>query len=316
MSTKNDLVLILDTADNRAIELTSSKLESWFAHVENPQAKKEEYNQFSTQLLSRFGIKSPASLISYLNSPEGKVISGIISKELAEEEADEEDERFEQYELQMKRRRYQMHLLLGLLHKKEKIAKRQHEHELQERLELEHQYHQEQDNHQPAPEPVIRITVQSLQNAELALDRLIKLKRNEIEVVMLELLQLSKINENQLDIHQKLSLKNELLKKELHLLTKQLNAVQADRIALQKSIHPSPKMEPTPNAPRPAPELKIPQISHPKQLEQTLQKTIMNQCIQHQKFIVRENLEYIEQLNIRLQNMTTPRMTPRSDRIN
>jgi len=302
MTIKANSVLDLKTLSHQPIELTSSKLEQWFARVENPQAKKEEYNQLSTQLLSRFGIKSSASLIVYLNSPEGKVITGLLEKELAIEEEAEEEERFEQLELRMKHRRFIIYLLLGLLHKQEAFAKKAQQ-EIQEQIEKQ-QHHQKPVQPTPQSELVVKTTVQSLLESEMALERMMEIKLKQTQILEIELLQFPKtlmiMNTKQQVLHKNLLLQNETLQKELHLLTTQLAAVQSNRITLQLA----PKFEPK----APTPELAKPQIPHMKQVEQVHRNIViqhMQNLMPHPNVIARNQLEEIQRLK-----MSSPRMSP------
>ena len=326
MANKPNHVLNLTTADNRIIELTSSRLEQWTARVENPHAKQEEFNQFSTQLLSRFGIKSPSALISYLNSPEGKVVTELASEALAKEIETEEEDQFEQLELRLKNRRFLVYLLMGLLHKKEVLAKKIH-HDLQEQQEKLNQLKPIEQKHESEPEPefVVKINVQSLLNSEMALKKMIDLKLNEVNILQLKLAQFSKDvtkeDVNQHVIHKKLSLQKEKLRNEIHLLTTQLSSVEANRISLQNTNSNAPKLEPVVNIPRPAPELKRPQILNMLQIEnahrhaivQHMKNSIANPPSHPSPPIARNRLEENQELNIRMQKISAPRMTPKFD---
>jgi|GEM_PF-4023613 len=77
--------LIIEARDGKRHELTSSKLDHWFASLEkkNPAAPKQgEPN--NERLLGQFGLQTSQDVIRFLKSESGKAVLAAIKEELAE----------------------------------------------------------------------------------------------------------------------------------------------------------------------------------------------------------------------------------------
>ena len=119
------------------VELTSSKLEKWFAHVElslnssknEPAVRVSDDNapELATQLLSRFGLQTTEDVIKFFKSPEGKETLTLINEELAEIAAINDHIRQDALEHQLLAKRALAFLLLGLLDRREAKAHRLNE---------------------------------------------------------------------------------------------------------------------------------------------------------------------------------------------
>lgn len=117
-----------------SVQLTASKLESWFAQIEKDLFKTSQPVQghtpsnsgnnsyLATQFVSRFGLKTAADVITFLKSPAGKSTKALIAEELAEIAAQREERLFQLREHEAMRHRLLAFLFLGLLYKREAKA--------------------------------------------------------------------------------------------------------------------------------------------------------------------------------------------------
>lgn len=104
------------------VTLTSQNLEQWFAKLERnspvskPTTSVESDSYLATLYLSRFGLKSSAQVIRFLNSTQGKAIVAMINEELAEIGLRNELTRQQIMDQQIRKERLLGALLLGLLY--------------------------------------------------------------------------------------------------------------------------------------------------------------------------------------------------------
>lgn len=126
-SPKQTESITLVSKTGKEIELTSSKLEKWFATVETSKYGKEGQSSsdalIATQLLSRFGLRNSVDVIKFLHSPAGESIIAMIGDQLAEIASIQEYQRAEMLEAQRRHERMIAFLLLALLHKHDAKAK-------------------------------------------------------------------------------------------------------------------------------------------------------------------------------------------------
>lgn len=130
---KQDLAdsLSLTASNGKKIELTSSKLEQWFASIEarnlQESTAKNNYvaqlpnkevmpSYLATQFLGRYGLKSAQDVITFLKSPAGTSVRSMISEQLAEIAALKEIQQQRELDEQTRRHRLLAFLLLGLLY--------------------------------------------------------------------------------------------------------------------------------------------------------------------------------------------------------
>lgn len=111
------------TAQGQVPSLTDKKLEQWFAALEKSnnnlatsQELEEDDEGLATQLISRFGIKGPVGVSTFLNSDEGKEITAMIREKLAEIEAMEDYEQFLATEENKREHKLLGFLLLALMY--------------------------------------------------------------------------------------------------------------------------------------------------------------------------------------------------------
>lgn len=124
-------VAVLSTAEGENYSLTDKKLEQWFAALEksstsptpNPNEELEEDDEgLATQLLSRFGIKGPVGVTTFLNSSDGKDITAMIREELATIAAMEDYEQFLAVEEEKREHRLLGFLFLALMYQNDAEA--------------------------------------------------------------------------------------------------------------------------------------------------------------------------------------------------
>lgn len=114
------------TKHGKEIELTSSKLDKWFANIEankNDKEKQTDTQELSTQLLGRFGFKNSIEVVKFLRSPAGKSIITMIGDKLAEIASIQEYQKQEMLEAQRRHERMIAFLFLALIHKRDAKAK-------------------------------------------------------------------------------------------------------------------------------------------------------------------------------------------------
>lgn len=138
--------ITLKLKQDQTLELTTAKLEEWFALLEKNQlskaqdkgerqpvqSKEPQTSELAANFVSRFGFKNPQDLITFLKSPAGESTKAIIGETLNEENALEEElQRLYQERAAMKQRLIAF-LIAGYLHRKEAKA-----HQLYDRIQEE-----------------------------------------------------------------------------------------------------------------------------------------------------------------------------------
>ncbi|OCH98914.1 hypothetical protein A8135_09125 [Legionella jamestowniensis] len=154
---KSDESIEIRTSQNKTASLTASHLEQWFAnlearnqkenqkdkHVPDPHDPEVHPSYLATIYLSRYGLKTPKDVITFLKSPAGRDVVSMIGQQLAEIESIKEAIQLEQKDHEIRRHRALAALLLGLLYEREARAKEKNT-EIQK--EIDKKLHKSSDN--------------------------------------------------------------------------------------------------------------------------------------------------------------------------
>lgn len=228
MSNLSQQTLSLITKNTNNAQLSRTKVEQWFARMAKTHTTEHQFSQAANKTFNRFGIKSTEDIINYLNSPAGQNAKAILEDYLdAIDALKQKNINFELKENARKHFMFILYLLLGLIHKKEALAKRLEE------------YYQEQAEESLKQEQKISETKSSniVENKILLTDyTAIEEALNErLEGILKEAdsleKELTKLNEEQQNIESRFSTYYEELNKEdlqlLHpdALTKKMETV-------------------------------------------------------------------------------------------
>lgn len=120
--------ITLKARDGKRLELTSSKLDHWFASLQekNQDAHKNKPSneKFHEKLLGQYGLKTSADVIMFLKSKAGEAVLKAINEELAEIASLKEQQFIEDRDHQTRHYRMMAWLFLGLIYKRK--ARAQH----------------------------------------------------------------------------------------------------------------------------------------------------------------------------------------------
>ncbi|MCX7117580.1 MAG: hypothetical protein NTW94_06725 [Legionellales bacterium] len=188
--------LTLAASSGKPIQLTAPQLEKWFAHAEHtlhPTQRELHPTEMNTKsrpkaarILSYFGLQSATDVITFLNSPTGKVTLALIAKQLAEDEGIREDEREELLQHQRQKRYAMAFLLLGLMHRHQALAERRDDEaqrEFDKHLKSEAESQQAQSADHPASKQELQLSLKALNEASTAISDLLNHKLHEAEAL-------------------------------------------------------------------------------------------------------------------------------------
>lgn len=185
--------IILATKNGHEVELTSSKLEAWFASVEVSKNSEEEQSDsdesLSSRLLSRYGLKNSIEVIHFLRSPAGESILTMISEQLAEIASIQEYQREEMLDAQRRYDRMLAFFLLALMHKHDAKAKSLNEH-IQQQIDKLLKKKPETDKSVAAASKILEKQYASLEESAKYLEAMLGDKTREVDALHQERLAL------------------------------------------------------------------------------------------------------------------------------
>lgn len=220
VSNFSEQTLSLITQNKKNIQLARTRLEQWFARLAMTHTTEHQFSQTANKIFNRFGIKSTADIIHYLNSPAGQNAKAILEDYLdAVDALKQKNINFELKEHARKHFMFILYLLLGLIHKKEALAKRLEEY-YQEQAEesLKQELKQEQKTSETKGSDILenKLLLKDYTAIEEALNERLEGILKEAESLEKEL---TTLNEEQHNIDSRFSTYyEELDKEELHLL--------------------------------------------------------------------------------------------------
>lgn len=136
--------LVLNARDGGRYELTSSKLDHWFASLEKKDHHEPKQAKVASErLLSQFGLKTSQDVIRFLKSENGKAVLAAINEELAEIASLQNQQFIEDRDKRARHFSMLGWLFLGLMYKRK--ARAQHLNEAIQK-QIDEQLHKKPDS--------------------------------------------------------------------------------------------------------------------------------------------------------------------------
>jgi effector protein LidA len=188
--------ITLKARDGKMVELTASHLEQWFASIEKNtkgnEASSAGNEQLTSQLLSRYGLRTSMDVIKFFHTPAGETVKKMMEERLAEIIAIEEWQHQQMLDDQTRHHRMLAFLLLGMAHKKHAHAKHLNE-AIQQQIDAQlHQAKKDQSSHKKEADGFAR-QLEAYDASIKAMESTLADKQNDLTSFTRELLSIAEL---------------------------------------------------------------------------------------------------------------------------